>query len=105
MKLSSAVSPETMLYMLSLIWKPASSNANAVQCDVLGKLHISPCPPGFITRIVSFMISDNHNTHLSRPPRSESNSLFMKDIPAGGSVQSASIEQSGKVLSTSSASP
>jgi hypothetical protein len=48
--------------------EPASSQAVAVQCAVLGSAHTSACAPGFKTRWTASARACIHAHHCHRPP-------------------------------------
>lgn len=91
--------------ILSLTSHPAFSQAMAVQWLVRGKPQTRACPPGLVIRRHSLAISVIQVIQASLPPRSESNFTFMKLIPQGGSVTTASTELEGRVGRTTSSSP
>ena len=94
-----------MWTMQSRISSPASSSAVAVQWEVRGSAHTRAWPPGLSTRRTSHMTSVSQPTHRRRPPLSASHDLPMNEIPAGGSVTTASTLASGISFSTSRQSP
>jgi hypothetical protein len=91
--------------MTSRTSKPASSSAVAVQWDVRGSAQTSPCAAGFRTRRHARNKSANASTQPSLPPWSWSQLRPMNEIPAGGSVTSASQLAGGNAASTARASP
>ena len=89
----------------SRTWKPESSRAVAVQCDVRGIAQMKPCAPGFKTRKHSAKISVIDEIHCCLPPLLESHDRPLRPMPAGGSVKRESTEIGGSDLSTSRESP
>lgn len=90
---------------LSRTSHPAFSHAVPVQWLVRGKPHTRAWPPGLVILRHSRAMFAIQAIQASRPPRSESNFTFMKLIPQGGSVTTASTELEGMVGRTSSSSP